>query len=41
MPSTTTLLININLPPIGCKLSLSPRYGISFDTEFKIKIDEC
>lgn len=32
MPSTTTLSININLPPTGCKMTVSPSYGISFDT---------
>ncbi|CAD8093460.1 unnamed protein product [Paramecium primaurelia] len=41
MPSTTTLLININLPPRSCKMNVSPTSGISFDTQFTLKVTDC
>jgi hypothetical protein len=41
MPSLMTLNLQINFPPNGCQLSVTPTSGTAYDTNFTILFDNC
>lgn len=41
MPSLTTMNLQINFPPNGCQLTVSPSTGLAYNTSFTISVGNC